>query len=149
MKRYGEARNCHEAAVRLGDVTGNSHDGVAETYLRQGIEPQKALDRIEQAIAMLASPRSGVRINGGVLANRAWALALMGRRPEAERAIDQALNVEDSAVAPGWAGTNWRIGMALLAMEETGRAIEHFRTAAGADPHGNYGALSRERIQGR
>ena len=107
LKRYREARQWHEAAIRLGDVTGNTHDGVAETYLLQGAQPQKALDWIERALKVVR------------------------------------------ASVPGLASTNWRIGTALLAMGETERAMDHFRTAANADPHGQYGKLALEQIQRR
>ena len=144
--RYEEARRCLEGAVEMGDSNGSSRVTIAEGLLAQEIEPQKALDLIDQAMRVSKS-QIARRLEGRRWALKAWALALLGRRQEAEDAITRALQANDPKFRPLVASRHWTIGKALMAMERTGKAIEHFRAARDADPKGRYGSLALEQLK--
>jgi tetratricopeptide (TPR) repeat protein len=80
-------------------------------------------------------------------ATRAWALALLGRRQEAEQAIERALLLRGDAMAGSVASTRIKVGMALAAMDQPDKALEHFRAAYDADPKGKYGARALQQIE--
>jgi tetratricopeptide (TPR) repeat protein len=132
-----------EKAAKIYDASGTAYAGMAEARLRGGLETDLALDLLDRAIQLrTASPR-WVKIDRHTLAymyaNRAWALALKGRIQEAEADTRRALEQADPAFVPGYAGTEWRVANALLAMGRPDEANAHLRIAAGIDPKGTYG----------
>ena len=137
LARYDEAERCFHRAIEMGDLTGNSQDGLAELRLVQGVEAEKALDYAGQAIEH-AKRRPGGRIPGAYYAHRAWALGLLGRAEEARDPLAQSLR-EPSASAFGSGDQNWRAGMALTAMQQPEEARKHFEMGRDADPRGKYG----------
>jgi tetratricopeptide (TPR) repeat protein len=80
-------------------------------------------------------------------ATRAWALALLGRRQEAEQAIERAVRVRLETQAASFATTHLKVGMALLAMDQPEKAVGHFRAAYDADPTGKYGARALQKMK--
>jgi len=147
--RYEEARKCLECSIEMGDNTaGSARFDLAELLLRQGTEPLRALQLVDEAIRMAKGSASG-KVRPSRLARRAWALALLGRRQEAEQAIEHALLVRREAGAPLFASTRLNVGMALVAMDRPEKAIEHFRAAYEADPKGKYGTRALEQIKKR
>jgi tetratricopeptide (TPR) repeat protein len=138
---FGQAKECLDQAMQLDIGHGGPCNEMASWYLRQGIEPQKALALVEQAIeaqkrALLQNP--GLLLPSR-LANKAWALALLGRPREAEAAIEQAIGMPNSKLAASRAFVCWTAGMAFAAMGEKAKAREHFEQARQVDPQGNYG----------
>jgi len=75
-------------------------------------------------------------------ANRARALALLGRADEAQTSLDHAAQEGDPAFVPGVAGTLWRSGLALSQMDRETEAILRFKRAKQIDPQGLYGNLA-------
>src|ERR1017187_2484655 len=86
LARYDEAEQCFLRAIEVGDVTGNSQDGLAELRLVQGVEAEKALDYACQAMEHAKRRREG-RIPPGYRAHRGWALGLLGRGEEAREPL--------------------------------------------------------------
>ena len=144
--RYEEARRCLEGAVEMDDSNGCARVGIAELLLAQGSEPQEALDLIDEAMRVTKG-QIGRRLEGGRRAIRAWALALLGRRHEAEQAIEQALSAPGGKLRATQAMRHWAAGMALIAMERTGKAIDQFRAARDADPNGKYGGMAAQQLK--
>lgn len=145
--RYEDARKCLQNAIEMGDTPlGSSRVDLAELLLKRGTDPQKALDLIDEALRV-AKGRIAARLEPSRWAARAWALALLGRRQEAGHAIERALRACPVTYAPLLASTRLHVAMALLAMEETGKAIEHLRAARDEDPNGKYGALALQQLK--
>jgi tetratricopeptide (TPR) repeat protein len=145
--RYDEAKKCLQASIEMGDTNSwSSRIGLAELLLEHENEPLKALELVDEALR-IAKGRIAARVEPWHLATRAWALALLGRRQEAEQAIDRVLHLRRETYAALFANTRLNVGMALLAMDQPQRAIEHFRAANQADPKGKYGARALQQIQ--
>ena len=178
MGRYDESQQHLVKALGMGDPTGSCRSSIAELLLRQGIQPDKALHLSSQVINESAAEAARLyrgldpvwrarplaqnhAFRSTLWAQRAWALALLGRREEAREAIDEAsqlaIKPDGDLSASCWAfvsrlewqrlaDTCWLAGMALLAMNETGKASEHFKEGSYVDPNGKYGALCRKQL---
>jgi tetratricopeptide (TPR) repeat protein len=136
LGRYDEARSCYQTVVQGGDPTGCARIGLAGLLLDQEGEPQTALEVIEHTEA-LTKPRWAIK---------ARALARLGRRQEAEAAIEQALREADPRLRPWFAAVHYEVGRALIDLNEVARAREHLQAARDSDPHGNVGALAARKL---
>jgi tetratricopeptide (TPR) repeat protein len=145
LARYDQAEQCFHRAIELGDVTGNSQDGLAELRLVQGVEAEKALDYAGQAMEH-AKRRPDGRIPGAYYAHRAWALGLLGRGEEGREPLAQSLR-EPNEKAFGSASQQWIAGMALVAMQHPEEARKHFQMGRDADPRGKYGRRCKEQLR--
>jgi tetratricopeptide (TPR) repeat protein len=148
LARYDEAEQSFHRAIEMGDLTGNSQNGLAELRLVQGVETEKALDYASQAIEH-AKRRPDKRVPEAYHAHRAWALALVGRNDAARYALSEALRVPKRgsfASVFGIAEEHWLAGMALLAMQQPEEAREHFQIGHDADPRGKYGRCCGEHL---
>lgn len=137
LGRYGEAQQCFERAIELGDETGSAVDGLAELRLAQGVEAQRALDYVNQAIEQAKRHRGG-HVHWVFYGNQARALALLERIDEARESLARALGAAEPG-APQTADLHWRAGMALVTMRQIDEARKHFRIGLDADPRGKYG----------
>ncbi|MGA2435223.1 MAG: tetratricopeptide repeat protein, partial [Bryobacteraceae bacterium] len=145
--RNEESQQCRQNAIEMGDTkVGTVRAGLATLLLKQGTEPQRALDLLDEAMRIAKGP-AAAKVMPMRLADRAWALALLGRRQEAEATIEQALRALHGSPRLFVASTHLSIGMALVAMERTQKAIEHFRAARDADPQGKCGARALNQIK--
>jgi tetratricopeptide (TPR) repeat protein len=103
---------------------------------------------------------------------RAQALVQLNRRSEARQAIDRAARLVESAIADSRhtrphnsilvklilgdrianhrdlaiATTHWQIGLAFLAIEDSSKAIEHFRIPRDTDRRGKYRRLTQQQL---
>ena len=144
LARYDEAEQCFHRAIEMGDLTGNSQDGLAELRLVQGVEADKALDYAGQAIEH-AKRRPDKHVPEAYHAHRAWALGLLGRGEDAREPLAQSLR-EPGESAFGSGDQHWRAGMALLAMQQPEEARKHFQMGHDADPRGKYGRRCVEHL---
>jgi tetratricopeptide (TPR) repeat protein len=145
--RYEEATKCLQGTIVMGDNRlGSARIDLAELLLRQGIEPLKALELVDEAMRRAWGPVAA-KVEPSRSAAQAWALALLGRRQEAEQAIERAIRVRRETGAGLFARTRLKVGMALVAMDQTEKAIEHFRAAYEADRAGKYGALALQQLK--
>lgn len=144
LGRYDEARECLEQAIELEDGFDMGWADLAELQLMEGDDSARALELIERAMQAKPSPASyrvGRQMDAETMAIRAWALAAVGKRLEAEVSIQRALSRADQHWKPVVAGIYWRVAMASAAMGDHNAAMSHFRNAAVMDPRGKYGKL--------
>jgi len=107
-------------------------------------------------------------------AQRARALAQLDRREDAEQAVDQALQLAAAAEADAQrnkfrapyntrvilgsrrlasgrdtriAYVHWHIGLALLAIDDSERAADHFRVTRNTDRRGKYRNLAHQQLK--
>jgi len=146
QERWAQAKETLEEAIRLDLGLGNRCNPLAAWYLLQGIEPQQALDLIEQANTALGFAGLKSSVRNGILpvrfATKALALARLGRHHEAELAIVEAFRKADTRFVPRMALLHWYAGMAFTAMGQPARASDHFQNAAAIDAQGKYGKLA-------
>jgi hypothetical protein len=140
QERYAEASQSFEQSNTMTPASGSAFNGLAEVLLRQDQQPFEALRNLDRAIELKRGWRKTDRhMLAYMWANRAWALGNLGRTEEALAALQDAEKENTPNFVPGFAGAHWRMGMALIAMDRRAEALEHFRRANEADPHGNYG----------
>jgi len=145
--RNEEAQKCLQASIDMGDTDEKcSRAGLAELLLKQGTEPQKALELVDQAMR-LTKGAIAKKVEPLRSATRAWALALLGRRQEAGEAIERATRARRHTHVAMFANAHLNVAMALLAMDQTERAAYHLREAHDVDPHGKYGAFALNQLQ--
>jgi tetratricopeptide (TPR) repeat protein len=176
MGRYDESRQCLDSALALGDPTGSCRSSLANWWLLCGRDPQQALEMANQA---LEASTDGFRevtsagrgyawladvMRAGLWAQRARALAQLGRQAESQESIDFALRLATPAresltsrghskgqlfvvAAMGVANTYWQAGMAYLAMGKIDAARAHFTIGSDADVKRMYGARCRQQLE--
>jgi len=152
LGRYDDARYCLEEAVRLDDSFGLACADLAELLLTEGGDTERALELAGRAAAAKPAPavyRTGRQPDAEAMALRAWALALLGRRLEAEIAVQRALDASDQQYRPVVAGIYCRIGIALEILHDRNAAMSHFRNASMLDPHGKHGSFARVQLAER
>jgi tetratricopeptide (TPR) repeat protein len=144
--RFPEAEECLEQALRLDIGDGSPCATFAEWRLAQGIEPEAALELVEQALNALKSaslkPAQTEALLASRLAVKARALAALGRKPEALAAIDEAFRHVEWKCAPALASIHWEAGMTFAALAQAEDANTQFRNAVELDPNGKYGKRS-------
>jgi tetratricopeptide (TPR) repeat protein len=154
QRRYEEAAQALDEAIKLRPNGAVAYSTRAEIYLWQGMEPQKALELLDRGIehkrASDIQSQRDLHMFGYLAANRAWALFLLGQPARAESALEKAEEIVPAAVRefkPGAAGIHYHIGRALLAGKQVPRAIEHFRQARTLAPEGRYATLSEAALR--
>ena len=144
--RYDEAQRSFEAALHTFTWLRRPYRGMAEMLLRQGKDPQKALQYVESIIDFAGLSRLQIKNNGrpqdDYWALKAWALASIGRSSEVAAAIENALKATSPKCLPDLATTHYRAGMAMQALGNVSEAKEHFRRAVEFDPNGRRGTLA-------
>lgn len=145
-KRYDEAQRVYEEAITNRPNGAVAYSSLAEVYLQQGIEPEKALQLVDLGLKFkrASKEQAGVdhHIFGYLLANRAWALFLLGRTEEARESLEEARPFGNFQIKPGAAGVHYHIARALLAAGLNDEAAEHLRQVKQIDPQGRYAALA-------
>ncbi len=145
--RYDEAMRSYEAALHAFPWLHRPYRGMAELLLRQGKNPDKALEYIEKIIDFtgLSWPqrKSNGRPQDDHWALKAWALARLGRSSEVAPAIEEALKATDKRCLPDLAATHYRAGMAMQSLGNMSEAKEHFERAVELDPQGRRGTLAK------
>jgi tetratricopeptide (TPR) repeat protein len=151
QRRFAEAAQALDEAIRLEPKKAVAYSSRAEVYLQQGIEPQKAIELLERGIEYKRTDtqsRVDLHIFGYLFANRAWALFLLDRQVEAEAAVQEAGQAAAAKMLkPGRAGVHYHIGKALVAGGQVQPAMQHFRQAREIDPDGRYAALSEVELR--
>jgi tetratricopeptide (TPR) repeat protein len=142
--RGREAAAAFEGAAKMQPRYWSPANGMAEVYLLHDREPQRALQYADQALNLRqanAGPNAERHTFAYIWANRARALALLGKTDEAQASLKYAAEDGDPDFVPGLAGTLWRTGKALLSMDRESEAMQHFQRAKEIDPTGLYGRL--------
>jgi tetratricopeptide (TPR) repeat protein len=145
LERYEEATESFEACVLDFPQRGAGHRGVAEVWLRQGIQSDDALTRARQA-AELDRAASGLKKEiynfnlGEASAALAWAVAVQSRDgAEVDKLVARAMLLCREESKPLAAQVNYHAGMAYAALGNTSQSAHYFRAAAEVDPSGNFG----------
>ena len=151
QRRYDEARQTLEGAIKLRPDGAVAYSSLAEVYLQQGIELRKALELVDRGIQLKQNSEMQARVDehifGYLFANRAWALFLLERPVEAERALEEALKFAAAPSKAGAAGVQYHLARALVAAGQIAQAREHFRKAREADAKGRYAALAEAALR--
>lgn len=150
LGRNDEAARSLDEVIKLQPHRAVPYSTRAEIYLRQGIEPERALALLDKGIQNKTGSEQQRRVDRHVLgylfANRAWALFLLGRRKEAEQALKGAEDGLQAAlsdgVKPGAAGVHYHMARARLAGGETDRARVHLLETKKIDLNGKYAKLA-------
>lgn len=151
--RYDEGMRSYEAALHAVPGFRLPYLRMAELLLRQGKNPEQALEyaeRINDRAGMSwRDRRLSRRIQDDYWAVKAWALARLGRSAEVAPAIENALKGTNKKSPLGLAGTHYRAGMAMQALGNEAVAKEHFKRAMECDPRGWRGTLAKAELGGR
>jgi tetratricopeptide (TPR) repeat protein len=143
LGRYEQAQRCLETVIDLGDPYGGARLGIADLLLQQGKEPGKALSLVEESMRICSAGWCKAERMG----NKAWALALMGKRDEMADPVTAALQGAEGLQHVGAAASiRWRVGKALAVAERVSEAIEQFRAALHIDPRGHHGLLAKTEL---
>lgn len=180
--RYAESKTLLEEALKLGDPTGSGQGSMADLLLATRSDPERAMEMAEEGMR-LTTQKAGPDIYfGGDVSNdlkrakywarSAGALMMMGRKSEAQQAVDRAVNLATAArdaasqsksatpvtsrVVLGGrisrhralqlCATYWQVGRALLAMGDSARAADFFRVAQSTDIRGKYRKLAKREL---
>lgn len=151
--RYEEAMRAYEAAIQARPGFRRAYRGMAEVLLRQGTNPPRALEVVEQVAGPSGPSRNKWGLNSEVRddywALKAWALAQLGRTAEVTSAIENALRFTDKKSKPSMGTTLYRAGMAMDAMGEDKQAAEYLRRAQEIDPEGRAGKVAAQAAAAR
>jgi tetratricopeptide (TPR) repeat protein len=150
-RRYDEALRCFEAALHTFTWLRRPYRGMAEMLLRQGKDPQKALQYVESIIDFAGLSQLQIRNNGrpqdDYWSLKAWALACIGRSSEVPGAIENALKATSPKCRPDLAATHYRAGMAMQVLGNISEAQRHFRRAVEFDPQGRRGTPAKAALR--
>ncbi|MCP4536311.1 MAG: tetratricopeptide repeat protein [Chloroflexi bacterium] len=148
--QYDEAIKMFEGTIEISPKHVGAYNDLAQVYLFQGIEPQRALELTERALKNYNASfwyRWLERFNfGAIWASRAWALALLDRHSEAAEALEQAFTGTDRSFVPEFAGVHFRAGQTELLRGDHAQAVEHWEQACQLDPQGHYGGLAAKAL---
>ena len=144
QKRFDEAMECFQAALRLWPERGTTYRQIAEMWLRRGDNSQEAL---RWARLALEKEKGGPGLSedsksiclGEDLATLAWAVAVHTHdATEVDRLCDE---VSMPAITPAStrAQTGYQFGKAWAALGDPAKSAMYFQHAADLDPNGLWG----------
>lgn len=141
--KYAAAIEAFEGAIRIKPNLGFVYADLAEPYLQQGTEAQRALELTERAMKYYLASFEARRLNPQTLsriwANQAWAYALLNRHTEAAAALQQAFATVPHNFRMAMARVHQRAGQVMMLRGERSQAAEHFRQGQLIDPNGYHG----------
>jgi tetratricopeptide (TPR) repeat protein len=140
QNRYEEAIGNLEKAISLYPKASGAYNYLAEVYLRQGIQPERALELTEQALQRKRESWQERWTNryrlSEMWANHAWAQALLGRQAEATESLARAFREADRGFKPAMAGLHYRAGQVMILQGNHMTAVEHLSRARQLDHKG-------------
>ena len=146
--RYAEANRAFQGAFKLNQKSLQALKGLAEIYLFQNNNPKKALDLLDKLLQKASTGRrSNITEYGPVLADKAWALALLGYKSEAAALLKEAFQVNGKSFKPGLAGLHYRAGLIFTQIRQRG-AENEYKFAIRLDPEGTFGQMARQALSG-
>jgi len=149
QQRYADAIAWFGSSIADRPQRGGGYRGIAETLLRQGVQPAEALRQARQAAVLdevNTAPGAESRdINfSESLATLAWAEAVnSGAAAEVERLLSKAFTLCPETTVPVRAELHYLAGRAYAAQGKTDESAREFERAAKLDPHGNYGRSAK------
>lgn len=149
QQRYTEAIACYERAIAEWPKRGGGHREIAQTLLRQGVQPAEALRRartaadIDEVNTTLGAEVRDLNV-GAALATLAWAEAVNGgNAAKVERWLEKAFPLCPETCVPVRAKVHHHAGRAYAALGKTDESVREFERAASLDPKGTYGRLAK------
>jgi tetratricopeptide (TPR) repeat protein len=148
QKRYEEALPLYEVAAEINPALDLPFLGVAELYLQQGINPERALKLLELARAnKLHNMKIDRHTWGTILACQAWALTLLNQPDQVLALLAQALRETNQQFKPGLASLNYRVGRVLSLRGDYDSAEQHLKQVTQLDPAGCRARDAAEALQ--
>jgi tetratricopeptide (TPR) repeat protein len=148
QKRYEEALPLYEAAAEIDPAYDLPFLGVAEIYLQQGINPERALKLLELARAnKLRNMKVDRHTWGTILACQAWALTLLNQPDQVLTLLAQALRETNQQFKPGLAALNYRVGRVLSLRGDYDSAEQQLKLVSQLDPVGRSARDAAEALQ--
>ncbi len=148
--RLEEARRAFEGSIRVRPEGSGPYSGLAEIYLRQGTDAERALSLVEKALGNKRSSLIMRCVDGyrwaEFRANKAWALAAAGRAEEARQALGAAWKKAPKSFRAEMAMLHYRSAQVERLLGNHAKAVDHLRSARGADPNGAAGRLAAEAL---
>lgn len=149
QQRYGEAIAAFERSIAGWPQRGGGHRGIAQTLLRQGVQPAEALRQARQAADLdeanttLGAENRDLNVSES-LATLAWAEAVNAGGPgKVEHWLEKAFPLCPETTVPTRAELHYLAGRAFAALGKTDESAREFEHAATLDPKGNYGRLAK------
>jgi hypothetical protein len=125
--RHDDAVRAYEAALHAVPGFRRPYRGLAESVLRRGQDPARALEYIEKIAGPSGPSRRNSALNGRAnddyWALKAWALAELGRSVESAAAAEEAIRATSPKSRPDLDATNRRLALARRALERVRRPI--------------------------
>jgi len=147
QERYDEAARVLEAAIQISPKEGYAYCNLAALYLYEGKAPERALSILDEYLRIVPIQRiKNKLLAGAILADRAWALALMGQLSEAEAVFRQALDTTDKTSKPSLAALHYTAGKMYMPADQK-RAEQSFQRAIQIDPNGASAVLSTQALE--
>jgi tetratricopeptide (TPR) repeat protein len=149
QQRYAEAIGCFERAIAEWPQRGGGHREIAQTLLRQGVQPAEALRRARMAADIdEGNTTLGAEVRnlcvGASLATLAWAEAVNGgNAAKVEHWLEKAFPLCPETCVPVRAKVHHHAGRAYAALGKADESAREFERAASLDPKGNYGRLAK------
>jgi tetratricopeptide (TPR) repeat protein len=151
QRRYDDAMDCFEAALRRYPGKGSVYRHMAELQLHRGECPTEALKYANQAVTAergTTAETPGMeevnRLNMGLaISALAWALAVARHdRAQVDSLIADALPLVGSTVKPDIAQVHYHAARAYLALGDPAESTQYREEAARLDPQGTWGRLA-------
>jgi tetratricopeptide (TPR) repeat protein len=149
--RNDEALRSYEAALHAAPGFRRPYRGMAELVLRQGREPARALEYVENIVGPSGPSWNRWTSNGQATDDywslKAWALAELGRGAEVALAVAEAIRKTNPKSRPDVSATYRRLGLAMKAMDRQTEAEEYFKKVTDADPQGRWSPLVKAMLK--
>jgi hypothetical protein len=145
----GSAEELFEAAVRVPQLTGDFHFGLADCLLTQRTQPERAQHLIESVLSgFSANPgTSQQRANRAqMLAFYAWSLAANGAREAAQARIREAVVASMGIRRCDLAALQLPLGETWIALGDTEKARRAFIEAVNLYPFGDIAMRAQRKL---
>ncbi|MEZ4668072.1 MAG: tetratricopeptide repeat protein [Anaerolineae bacterium] len=143
-QRYDEALPLLEAAIRIDPGYPLAYDSLAEWYLAQNLDAERAVELCEVAVEI--APQFTKDTKCIERATYARALALTGRTARAEAALKLATESTEKLKPTTIAEVNRQAGYAQFALGNAQAARQHFTHALEVSPGSLYAKLAQQAL---
>lgn len=148
-KYFDETYDYLEKATQMFPSVFSAYAALTEFYLAQN-QPEDALIMAEKALlyrktnflSRILEQYRWSRLH----ANKAWALALIGKHKKIDNALDTAFQEARSKSPVVMADLYYRIGQIEIIRGDSESAISYFQHTLELDPHGRAGTLAQQAL---
>jgi tetratricopeptide (TPR) repeat protein len=144
-----QAEELFEAAVRVPQLTGDFHFGLADCLLTQHKQPERAQQLVESVLSGFSAHPSSIQQRANraqMLAFYAWSLAANGARDAAEARIKEAMVASMGIRRCDLAALQLPVGDTWLALGETDKARASFVEAVTLFPYGDIAMRAQKKL---